>query len=93
MMILRRRGLLNLCANNYLHRRLSAMGLDPITSISGAMTAVANVGPGMVWPLAQQETLHHSPMRQNGYSVLGEMPMKLEILTILVVFFPAFWRT
>ena len=26
---------------------LSALGLDPITSISGSITAVANVGPGM----------------------------------------------
>lgn len=72
---------------------LSTMGLDPITSISGAMTAVANVGPGMgdvIGPTGNFATL---PDAAKWLLSLGMLLGRLEILTILVLFFPAFWRT
>lgn len=71
---------------------LAAMGLDPVTSISGSITAVANVGPGMgdvIGPTGNFATL---PDAAKWVLSFGMLMGRLEILTILVLFFPAFWR-
>ncbi|MCQ1058816.1 TrkH family potassium uptake protein [Photobacterium sp. ZSDE20] len=71
---------------------LSMLGLDAITSITGAVTAVANVGPGMgnvIGPTGNFATL---PDLAKWTLSLGMLMGRLEILTVLVVFFPAFWR-
>lgn len=71
---------------------LSLMGLDPITSISGAITSVANVGPGIgpiIGPTGNFSTL---PDAAKWLLSLGMLMGRLEILTLLVLFFPAFWR-
>ena len=72
---------------------LSAMGLDPITSISGAMTAVANVGPEMGSVIGPTGNFASLPDAAKWLLSFGMLMGRLEILTILVVFFPAFWRT
>ncbi|WP_086981818.1 TrkH family potassium uptake protein [Vibrio aphrogenes] len=72
---------------------LSAMGLDPITSISGAMTAVANVGPGIGNVIGPTGNFAPLPDGAKWVLSLGMLMGRLEILTILVIFFPAFWRT
>lgn len=71
---------------------LSAMGLDAITSISGAITAVANVGPGMGNVIGP--TGNFSPLPDGAKWILsiGMLMGRLEILTLFVLFFPAFWR-
>ncbi|WP_114767246.1 TrkH family potassium uptake protein [Vibrio rhodolitus] len=71
---------------------LSALGLDPVTSISGSITAVANVGPGMgtiIGPTGNFSTL---PDTAKWILSFGMLMGRLEILTILVLFFPAFWK-
>ncbi|MDC0610868.1 TrkH family potassium uptake protein [Vibrio sp.] len=71
---------------------LSAMGLDPMTSVSGAITAVSNVGPGMgniIGPTGNFESL---PTAAKWILSFGMLMGRLEILTIIVLFFPAFWR-
>ncbi len=71
---------------------LGALGLDPITAISGAVTAVANVGPGMgdvIGPTGNFSTL---PDSAKWILSFGMLMGRLEILTILVLFFPAFWK-
>lgn len=71
---------------------LGIIGLDPITSITGAVTAVANVGPGMgtiVGPSGNFSTL---PDSAKWLLSIGMLMGRLEILTVLVLFFPAFWR-
>lgn len=72
---------------------LSAMGLDPITSITGAMTAVANVGPGMGDVIGPTGNFAGLPDAAKWLLSFGMLLGRLEILTILVLFFPAFWRT
>ena len=71
---------------------LSAMGLDTITSISGAVTAVANVGPGMGSVIGP--TSNFASLSDGAKWILsfGMLMGRLEILTILVLFFPAFWK-
>ncbi|MGF1687503.1 TrkH family potassium uptake protein [Photobacterium japonica] len=71
---------------------LGMMGLDAVTSITGAVTAVANVGPGMgtiIGPTGNFSTL---PDLAKWTLSFGMLMGRLEILTVLVVFFPAFWR-
>ncbi len=71
---------------------LSAMGLDPVTSISGAITAVANVGPGMGQVIGPTGNFAPLPDAAKWLLSLGMLMGRLEILTLLVLFFPAFWR-
>ncbi|MFB9137430.1 TrkH family potassium uptake protein [Vibrio sp. AK197] len=71
---------------------LSAMGLDPTTSISGAITAVANVGPGMGTVIGPTGNFAPLPDAAKWLLSLGMLMGRLEILTLLVLFFPAFWR-
>ncbi|OEF26047.1 TrkH family potassium uptake protein [Vibrio rumoiensis] len=72
---------------------LSALGLDPTTSITGAMTAVANVGPGMGSVIGPTGNFAPLPDAAKWLLSFGMLMGRLEILTILVLFFPAFWRT
>ncbi len=71
---------------------LSTMGLDPITSISGSITAVANVGPGMGDVIGPTGNFAPLPDAAKWVLSLGMLMGRLEILTILVLFFPAFWK-
>lgn len=71
---------------------LSALGLDPITSISGALTAVANVGPGLGPVIGPSGNFAPLPDAAKWALSFGMLMGRLEILTLLVLFFPAFWR-
>ncbi|ANW24296.1 potassium transporter TrkH [Vibrio coralliilyticus] len=71
---------------------LSALGLDPITSISGSITAVANVGPGMGAVIGPTGNFAPLPDAAKWLLSFGMLMGRLEILTLLVLFFPAFWK-
>ncbi len=71
---------------------LALTGLDLITSFTGAATAVMNVGPGLgpiIGPAGNFSSL--SDIAKWALSV-GMLLGRLEFLTILVLFTPAFWR-
>jgi len=71
---------------------LSLTGLDLVTSLSGAATAVANVGPGLgdtIGPAGNFSTL---PDIAKWILVIGMLLGRLEILTVLVLFTGVFWR-
>ncbi|EPP5331798.1 TrkH family potassium uptake protein [Vibrio harveyi] len=71
---------------------LAIIGLDPVTSLSGAITSVANVGPGLgsiIGPTGNFSTL---PDAAKWILSLGMLMGRLEILTIVVVLSPCFWR-
>ncbi|MGX9419284.1 TrkH family potassium uptake protein [Vibrio sp. RC27] len=71
---------------------LSSLGLDPVTSISGSITAVANVGPGMGHLIGPTGNFSLLPDLAKWVLSFGMLMGRLEILTILVLFFPAFWK-
>lgn len=71
---------------------LSIIGLDVITSITGAITAVANVGPGMGQMIGPTGNFAPLPAAAKWILSFGMLLGRLEILTILVLFFPAFWK-
>ncbi len=84
-------GLYLLC-NAALTLCLTLTGLDFITAVSGAATAIANVGPGVgtiIGPAGNFATL---PDSAKLLLCFGMLLGRLEIMTILVLFAPAFWR-
>ncbi|MCC5900399.1 MAG: TrkH family potassium uptake protein [Halomonas sp.] len=71
---------------------LSALGLDLVTALSGAATAVANVGPGLgdtIGPAGNFATL---PDAAKWLLCIGMLMGRLEILTVVVLLTPMFWR-
>ena len=71
---------------------LGGLGLDPTTSITGAITAVANVGPGMGAIISPVGNFAPLPDLAKWVLSIGMLMGRLEILTVLVLFFPAFWK-
>lgn len=72
---------------------LALTGLDLVTSFTGAATAVMNVGPGLgpiIGPAGNFSSL--SDIAKWALSA-GMLLGRLEFLTILVLFTPAFWRS
>ncbi|MNP25125.1 Trk system potassium uptake protein TrkH [compost metagenome] len=71
---------------------LCLLGLDWVTAITGAATAVCNVGPGLgpiIGPAGNFSTL---PDSAKWLLTIGMLLGRLEILTVLVLFTPAFWK-
>ncbi len=71
---------------------LAASGLDLVTSTSSAAQALGNVGPGLgqiVGPAGNYATL---PVTAKWLLTTGMLLGRLELLTILVLFTPQFWR-
>ncbi len=71
---------------------LALTGLDLLTSFTGAATAVMNVGPGLgpvIGPAGNFSSL--SDTAKWALSA-GMLLGRLEFLTIIVLFSPAFWR-
>lgn len=71
---------------------LSLTGLDAITAISGAATAISNVGPGLGPEIGPIGNFSGLPDTAKWLLALGMLVGRLEVFTVLVLFFPAFWR-
>lgn len=71
---------------------LTWIGLDFETAISGAATAIANVGPGIgkiIGPSGNFSTLPDAALWVLSF---GMLLGRLEILTVMVLISPNFWR-
>lgn len=71
---------------------LGFVGLDLQTALSGALTAVANVGPGIgptIGPAGNFSTL---PDSAKWLLSAGMLVGRLEIMTAAVLLLPSFWR-
>jgi len=71
---------------------LAALGLDFVTAISGAATALANVGPGLGSVIGPAGNFAALPDAAKWMLSAGMLMGRLEFLTVLVVVMPAFWR-
>jgi trk/ktr system potassium uptake protein len=71
---------------------LGLTGLDFITSISGAATAIANVGPGLGSVIGPEGNFSSLPDAAKLALTGGMLLGRLELYTILILFAPAFWR-
>jgi trk system potassium uptake protein TrkH len=71
---------------------LSALGLDTVTAISGAATALANVGPGLGDIIGPSGNFAPLPTAAKWLLSTGMLLGRLELFTVLILFLPAFWR-
>ncbi|WP_086464494.1 TrkH family potassium uptake protein [Oceanibaculum nanhaiense] len=71
---------------------LGLLGLDFVTAVSGAATAISNVGPGLgeiIGPAGNFSTL---PDAAKWALSIAMLMGRLELFTVLILFAPSFWR-
>lgn len=71
---------------------LGLMGLDPVTALSSSATAISNVGPGLgpiVGPVGNFLPL---PDAAKWLLCFAMLLGRLEVLTVMVLMMPVFWR-
>jgi len=71
---------------------LAMMGLDFMTAVSGAATAISNVGPGLGDVIGPASTFASLPDEAKWVLSAGMLLGRLELFTVLVLLVPAFWR-
>ncbi len=71
---------------------LALLGLDLVTALTGAATAVANVGPGLGTVIGPAGNFQPLPDTAKWLLSIGMLLGRLEIMTVLVLFTKAFWR-
>ena len=72
---------------------LSLNGLDFITAISGAASAISNVGPGLGDIIGPNGNFSDLPNFSKLSLSFGMLLGRLELFAVLVLFFPSFWRS
>ena len=71
---------------------LSLNGLDFVTAISGAASAISNVGPGLGEEIGPNGNFYNLPDFSKLSLCLGMLLGRLELFAVLVLFFPSFWK-
>lgn len=71
---------------------LAATGLDFVTAVSGAATAICNVGPAMGPIIGPDGTFASLSDTAKWLLSAGMILGRLELFTVLVLFLPSFWR-
>lgn len=71
---------------------LTITGLDVVTALSGAATALSNTGPGLGDVIGPAGTFKPLPDSAKWLCSLGMLLGRLELLTVIVLFMPSFWR-
>ena len=72
---------------------LSWLGLDFVTALSAAASSVGNVGPGLGAIVGPAGTFAPLPDAAKWLTAAGMLLGRLEILTLLIMFTPGFWRS
>jgi len=71
---------------------LGLTGLDFITAVSGAATAISNVGPGLGETIGPAGNFATLPDSAKLLLCLGMLLGRLELFTVLILLAPGFWR-
>jgi trk system potassium uptake protein TrkH len=71
---------------------LSLSGLDFLTAVSGAASAISNVGPGLGEVIGPNGNYKEIPDISKWILSFGMLLGRLELFAVLVLFFPSFWR-
>jgi len=72
---------------------VAATGVDFVTSVSGAATAIANVGPGLGPVIGPAGNFASLPDAAKWALSAGMLFGRLEIFTVLVILTPHFWQS
>ncbi|MBD1388185.1 TrkH family potassium uptake protein [Neiella sp. HB171785] len=71
---------------------LALMGLDAVTALTGAVTAVCNVGPGLGETIGPAGNFASLPDLAKWALGLGMLAGRLEITTMVILLLPRFWK-
>lgn len=71
---------------------LSALGLDFVTSISSAVTCVGNVGPGLGSIVGPAGTFFPLSPETKVTLIVAMIMGRLELITMLVLLMPSYWK-
>lgn len=71
---------------------LSLTGLESLTSITAAWTALANVGPAFGPEVGPTGAVDAFPLLAKWIMIFGMLLGRLEILSVYVLLIPAFWQ-
>lgn len=71
---------------------LALLGLDFMTALSGAASAISNVGPGLGDTIGPGGTFAPLPDAAKLLLAAGMLFGRLELFTLLVLFVPSFWK-
>jgi len=71
---------------------LSLLGLDWMTALTGAASTVSGVGPGLGETIGPAGNFSTLPDAAKWILSVGMLLGRLEIITVLVLCIPAFWR-
>jgi trk system potassium uptake protein TrkH len=72
---------------------LGVIGLDFLTAVSGAASAISNVGPGLGEIIGPAGTYTDLPGAAKWVLSAGMLLGRLELFTILILLAPSFWRS
>ena len=72
---------------------LSISGLDFLSAISGAATAISNVGPGLGEMIGPNGNFSQVSEISKWILSFAMLLGRLEIFAVLVLFLPSFWKT
>jgi len=84
--------ILYVVCNIFLAAVLGYMGLDFTTSLSGASACISNTGLGMGGIIGPQDSFAHVADGPKIAMILGMLLGRLELLTVILLFTPSFWR-
>lgn len=70
----------------------SGMGMDFLASLSGAASCIGNIGPGLGEHIGPHTCFAGLSEGPKIAMMLGMILGRLELLTVLVLFMPSFWR-
>lgn len=71
---------------------LAMLGLDLVTSLTAAATALTNVGPGLGDIIGPAGNFAPLPDSAKWLLCVAMIMGRLELLTVIVLFSPIFWR-
>jgi len=72
---------------------LQLIGLDYLTAMTGAATAISNVGPGLGPVIGPSGTFATLPDAAKWVLSAGMLLGRLELFTVLILLTPGFWRS
>ncbi|WP_417546358.1 TrkH family potassium uptake protein [Marinobacter sp.] len=72
---------------------LSLLGLDLVTSLTGAVTALSNVGPGLGDTIGPAGNFQSLPDAAKWVLMVAMLLGRLELLSVFVMFSRHFWRS
>ena len=71
---------------------LSFLGNDFLTSLSGAATSLANVGPGLGNVIGPTKTFAGLSDTTKWVLIIGMLIGRLELLSVIILLTPSFWK-